>query len=301
MTPLFDSVLMVDWSSAATPRRGADSIWWALHRRDRGPAATGNPATRREAVEILAHLIGTEADLGHRVLVGFDFPLGYPLGTAEALTGAPGWAGLWALLAREIVDGVDNVNNRFAVAAQLNRRFEGAGPFWGRPRGLDLPDLPEKGTARTPRERPAERRLVELAVPQAQSVWKLYTNGSVGGQALVGIPALEHLRADPRLAGRCQIWPFETGLALPTAPVVIAEVYPSLLAAAVARVQRADEPRDRAQVRVAAAVFASLDAAGALAPLFAPRLDAAEAAAVAGEEAWILGAGFEPALLAAAA
>ena len=46
--PLFDSYLMVDWSAASTPKRGKDSIWWALESRC-GLQRVGNPATRVEA------------------------------------------------------------------------------------------------------------------------------------------------------------------------------------------------------------------------------------------------------------
>ena len=68
-----------------------------------------------------------------------------------------------------------------------------------------------------------------------QPIWKLYGNGSVGSQALLGIPYLTALRNDPVLASVSRGWPFETGLgALPGRPkrdclIVHAEIYPSLV------------------------------------------------------------------------
>ena len=63
----------------------------------------------------------------------------------------------------------------------------------------------------------------ESEVPRAQEVWKLSGAGSVGGQALTGIPALEGLR---RRTG-ARIWPFET--LGEGRRHVLAEIYPSLI------------------------------------------------------------------------
>jgi molybdenum cofactor guanylyltransferase len=294
---LFDTVVVVDWSARGTPsppRPSPDALWIGRH--DQAPQYL---RTRAEAVEALAALVAAERAAGRRLLLGFDFPFGYPHGFAAAATGRDEALAVWRMLAARLVDGPRNANDRFALAAALNRALPGTGPFWGRPRGLDLPGLPERAAGRT---HPfAERRLVEALVPSAQSPWKLYTAGSVGGQLLTGLPALERLRHDPRLAGAA-VWPFETGLAPPDAPVVLAEVYPSLLAAAVRAARAPGEVRDAAQVRVTAAALARLDARGGLAAAFRGGLDlaAADRALVAREEGWILGAGHETALRAAA-
>ena len=58
----------------------------------------------------------------------------------------------------------------------------------------------------------AERRLVDLHIPSAQPCWKLLGAGSVGGQALTGIPVVRALRDDPRWRDEARVWPFETGL-----------------------------------------------------------------------------------------
>ncbi|MCY3669716.1 MAG: precorrin-8X methylmutase, partial [Alphaproteobacteria bacterium] len=122
--------------------------------------------------------------------------------------------------------------------------------------------------------------------------------GSVGSQVLVGLPALKRLLADPRIGGCGRVWPFDTGLRAPDtreAPLVLAEIYPSLLRKEVAACRGDGEVLDRAQVRVNAAAFARLDRRGGLAPLFegACGLSVDERGLIEQEEAWILGLGHE--------
>ena len=58
------------------------------------------------------------------MLIGFDFPFGFPVGTAQRL-GYRGlaWRNLWQTLEDEISDHEDNRNNRFDVAESLNVRL----------------------------------------------------------------------------------------------------------------------------------------------------------------------------------
>jgi hypothetical protein len=294
MSRRFDVVVVVDWSAAATPspaRPSPDAIWACV-----AGEAPLYFRTRAAALTWLSAVLGTARDAGRRALAGFDFPFGYPRGFAAAVTGRADSLAVWECLAGMVADGPGNANNRFEVADRLNAALPGVGPFWGRPRGRTLPHLPERGRDRGGHGLP-ERRLVEARVPTAQPAWKLYTTGSAGGQTLTGLPALHRLRA--RLGAAA--WPFDTGLAAAEAPAILAEVYPSLLAARVAAERRPGEVRDAAQARVIAAALAALDAAGGLAPCFAPALSPVDAAAVAREEGWILGVGHEEALRRAAA
>jgi hypothetical protein len=300
MSRLFDTILVVDWSARATPsprRPSPDAIWIAAA--GAGAFAPLYLRTRAEAAAWLVAFLSDALANRRRVLAGFDFPFGYPRGLAAALAGHPDAFALWSHLAARIEDAPDNRNNRFAVAAALNARLPGTGPFWGRAAGLDLPGLPALGTARAGHGLP-ERRLVETRLRSAQPCWKLFTTGSVGSQALLGIPVLHRLRA--ALAPHLAVWPFDTGLAAPAAPLVLAEIYPSLLAAEIRAATRPGEIRDAAQVRVTATALAALDATGALAHLFAaaPDLPPTDQATVAREEAWILGAGHEAAFREAA-
>lgn len=297
--PLFDAYLMVDWSANASPKTGADSIWYAEYRREGrrlARRALVNPPTRAAATTEIAARLAALARAGRRVLAGFDFPFGFPTGTARklGLAGIP-WQAIWRLLADSIDDADTNANNRFEVGAQLNTRMSGtAFPFWGHPPRRTYRHLgPRKPRPHGPGE-PAERRLCDDRATRAQPVWKLAYTGSVGSQALTGIPRVREIRRAPRLSANCRIWPFETGLADdPGAQVVLAEVYPSLFVPD----PLGGLPKDAGQVTAAARSLGGCDRDGALASLMAgdPRLSAAERDAVESEEAWILGLPQEPA------
>ena len=85
---------------------------------------------RMEAEEVLAALIGKELAAGRRLFLGFDFPFGFPRGFAQALTGVPDPFRVWDWLEARIED-CPTANTRFELAGEINRRFGGAGPFWG--------------------------------------------------------------------------------------------------------------------------------------------------------------------------
>lgn len=225
-------------------------------------------------------------------LVGFDFPYGYPTGFAAALglTDTPQWLGVWREIASRIVDRDHNSNNRFEVAGDLNRRISGGCyPFWGCP-----PPRCESATMSRTKGGPghlAEKRLTDVG--NMQPIWKLYGNGSVGSQALLGIPHLTALRNDRVLSPASRVWPFETGFgALPSRPkrdylIVHAEIYPSLLPIQ----PTAGEVKDAVQVGTMAAHFAALDDAGELSTLFAgpAHLTPEDRERVEIEEGWTLG------------
>ncbi len=296
-SPIFDACIIVDWSAAARPVQGADSIWIScLERRSDGvvPVLLANPPTRAEAVARLADLLSDLISRDRVTLVGFDFAFGYPQGFAGRLRAdAPDWRAVWKELAARIRDEDDNANNRFAVAAALNEKLSGRPfPFWGCPAGAETAQL----TARKPDgygDDLAEYRLTDRVTHGPKSVWQLAYAGSVGSQSLLGIARLFQLRHHPWLADVTRIWPFETGLGSLSRPgpgewrVLIAEVYPSMLATAPAH----GEVRDARQVQALAAHFADADAQGRLAPLFAGPADltAEQRRAVEREEGWTLG------------
>lgn len=298
MSRLFSAYVIVDWSAAAKPSTGADSIWIGVLKRDvrfRLGFESYNPATRAEAETRLAAILDDLKKRGERALVGFDFPLGFPRGLAKALSlpGDKPWRAVWDQLAKMVKDKADNTNNRFGVGSEINRRLTGGPfPFWGCPPKDALTTLqPKRVREHGPDDLP-EFRLADKAAKGAHSIWKLYYNGSVGGQAIVGIPAVRRLKEARGEAVR--VWPFETGFKALTeadlegVAVVVAEVYPSLLKAAPAP----GEVKDLAQVRELAEHFAKLDEAGKLTALFAaPKgLDEDALAVAETEEGWILGA-----------
>lgn len=299
MSRLFSAYVIVDWSAAAKPATGADSVWIGVLKRDvrfRMSFEAHNPATRQEAEKVLVGVLDDLKKRGERALLGFDFPLGFPRGFADALKlpGEAPWRAVWDQIDKMVKDKADNTNNRFGVGSELNRRMTGGPfPFWGCPPKDALTTLqPKRTRAHGPDDLP-EFRHADQAAKGAASIWKLYYNGSVGGQALLGIPAIRRLKAARGDAVR--VWPFETGFkALSEADLdgveaVVAEVYPSLL-----KIKASPgEVKDLVQVRETAEHFARLDEAGKLAPLFAvpPGADQDVADAAEREEGWILGAG----------
>jgi len=279
----FDRVIMVDWS--AGNQRGArpvkDAIWVAAH----GHAGAEPPVylrSRAAAEQWITRSLEDDIAAGRRVCIGFDFALAYPAGFGRALTGGDDPLAVWDWFAARVTDG-PQANNRFDLAAAINRGFGGGGPFWFNGLARDIPDLPRKGTARTVRwENP--RRATELAAKGSFECWQMGGAGAVGGQIFMGLPVLARLRR--RFGAALTVWPFQP----PGAPVTLIEIWPSLLADVVRAAQAPGEIRDAAQVRVMAAAIAALDP-GALADLFDHPPD---------PEGWIFGAGHDTALRQAA-
>ncbi|MBE7217989.1 MAG: cobalamin biosynthesis protein CbiG [Caulobacteraceae bacterium] len=303
MARLFNAYVTVDWSASSTKKQGADSIWIGVLRRDirfRPTFEAFNPATRREAETQLRAVLADLKGRNDRALIGFDFALGYPAGTGARLKpkGEAPWSAMWDYLAGAIVDKADNLNNRATVAARMNRAMtDGPRPFWGAPRPADANTMlsktkPADHLAGLPELREAERRTQGRGKAGAKSVWQLTGNGSVGSQALTGIPAVKRLVDD--LGERALVWPFQTGwqaltpAMLADKDAVIAEVYPALVPATP---QPGEAPPDRVQVRTLCEHWARLDEAGKLGAAFAAPKDASpeRVAEVEGEEGWILG------------
>jgi len=241
---LFDAYVFVDWCAAKAPKTGKDSIWIASGCWIQGHfelVTLSNPPTRDEATREVANLLRQHTQANQRVLIGFDFNYGYPTGVARALgiQEPQPWRGVWQYLSARVHDGPDNMNNRFEVAAEINRRLcpPTYGPFWGAPKNLALPNLAAtKPTYPYPvgETSLAQCRVVDCHLrakgKQPKSVWQLFYRGAVGSQALTGIPRLEQLRNDPALSPHSRVWPFETGwdaLLSGRRPLVLhAEIWP---------------------------------------------------------------------------
>ena len=297
MARLFNAYVIVDWSAASKPTTGPDSIRIGVLKRDvrfRFTFEAHNPPTRAAAEALLSSILDDRAKRHERTLLGFDFPLGFPRGLAAALKlpGDSPWLAVWNQLDRMVKDKADNTNNRFGVGSEINRRLTGGPfPFWGVPPKDALTTLqPKRQRAHGPEDLP-ELRHAEAVTGSGASVWKLYYQGSIGGLAILGIPAVRRLKLARGEAMR--IWPFETGWKALTeadlagVDVVAAEIYP----AAVKAQPLPGEPKEVAQVRAAAESLSKLDEAGRLGALFAaPKGVASEVLAEAqAEEGWILG------------
>lgn len=215
----FDTFVMVDWSSGndtgPSPRK--DAIWAGMVRDGIGqePIYLRN---RLVAEDWLADMLEKEQAAERRVLVGFDFPFGYPEGFARAVTGTDDPLVLWDWYESRIVDG-PKFNNRFDLAGAVNTELTGGkGPFWfnGLKREID-------GLART-RDAQAnpfpERRQCEHLAKGAFTCWQMGGAGAVGGQVMTGLAVLSRLRRRFDVA----VWPFEPL----DAPIAFVEIWPSL-------------------------------------------------------------------------
>lgn len=301
---LFDAYIMVDWSAAAKPALGPNSIWIGMLVKDarlKLQFKAVNIETRLKARAFIEDMLAKLTKRGDKVLLGFDFSLGYPAGTAKALgldteKQAP-WAAMHAHLATRYKDKPDNNSRpRFAIAAGLNYTIsKGPYPFWGAPpsdRATTLSSTKPDYAAQPLAEfRLAELRLRSLPGASPKSCWQLYGAGSVGSQSLTGIP---HVHALRQAWPKARVWPFEiaeggplTAEMLDGVEVVIAEIYPSLVKPAPEKGEVADE----AQVRQIARHYADLDEKNALGAAFSTgkSLSEEQIGIITREEGWILG------------
>ena len=231
--------------------------------------------------------------------MGFDFPLGFPTGTAKKLglddpceraTNSP-WRYTWELLNRKLVDDERNQNNRFDVAEFLNCEISNEPfPFWGNVREEQRQFLKRRGRRDFQSNDVEEFRLCEktckrLTQTNPKSVWQLSGRGSVGSQTLTDIPSVWRIRQT--FTSQCCIWPFETGLRHAREPrVLIAEIYPSV----VTPHEINGKPKDAGQVSALSAYFAECDRKNELEPLFGDGndFDEKQREAIEHEEGWIL-------------
>lgn len=305
MARLFDAYIVADWTAAETKKLGDTSLWIGVAKRDvrfRLYTETHNVATRAEGEALLASILADHRKRGDRVLVGLDFNFGYPAGTAARLKlegsarQAP-WQLMWKFIASNVVDKTDNTNNRYQVAAKMNRLMtDEAWPLWGAPakqaqRWLTTTKPPAGSGADIPEFRATENAARKGRL-QPKSVWQMHGAGAVGGQTLVGIPAVRRLLESLGPSGA--VWPFGTGWRALTPDDVeplsalVVEVWPSMHETK----PQPGEFKDQAQVRSTAEALARMDEAGDLARAFAPPKDATPEliAQVEQEEGWILGA-----------
>ena len=281
----FDTIAIVDWSAGkrAPVRPSKDAIWIGVVRsgEEQKPVYC---RSRIEAEAWLTDLIEAEAQAARRVLIGFDFPFGYPRGFVRHVTGSDDPLKFWDWLEARITDTEAGENNRFDVASEINCMFDGPGPFWGKPTEDGWPDVPYR-KAGISYDICAERRACDLAAKASSSCFQLFFNPTVGSQALMGLPMLARLRRRADVS----VWPFQDWS---EAQTVLAEIWPGLIEQAVKEVQ-SDEIRDAAQVRLLARALSGLmpERLNALLKIVGPE---------ARDEAWILGTGHTDELIAAA-
>ena len=312
--PLFDSYVMVDWSGGDRRRAGKQDCIWIAHGLATAAAPiTVSPPSRTEAEHIIRSLLqAIVRSKKARVLFCADFGYGYPAGFASLLPKSiPGelspWRIVWQHLRKYLQDDLGtkpgrqptNRSNRFEVANAINAAVSIPalpGPFWCLFKVGSYACVPQKkppqpfvcasGTI-------APRRITDERA-KSDTPFRLFGTGSVGSQALTGIPRLESIRFDPQFAGCSGVWPFETGWAPatkswldPELRVLHAEIYPSV------RVPLTDTIKDRGQVRAMWHWARDLDAKNLLIREFATPLGITSGSrddnVIRSEEGWILG------------
>jgi len=301
MARLFDAYIIADWTAAEGKKLGEGSLWIGVAKRDvrfRLYTETHNVATRSEGEALLNSLLADHRKRGDRVLLGFDFALGYPAGTTEklALKGEPAWSAMWKFVDDNLKDKPDNTNNRYQVAAKMNRLMtDQPWPFWGSPASQAQRWLTTTKPPADSQSGVAEQRATDRAAASGKltpkTLWQMHGAGAMGGQTLVGIPVARRLLEALGPAGA--VWPLGTGWRALDAgdveplSVLVAEVWPALYAAKPAT----GEFKDQAKVRLTAEHFAQLDDRGELGAAFGPTkgTDEHTIARVQDEEGWILG------------
>jgi hypothetical protein len=297
MQRLFGAYVIVDYTAAEGKKTGESSMWIGVMKRDvrfRLSYEAHNPATRAEGLATLRTILADMKKRGDRVLLGVNFALGFPRGTAQRLQlkGTP-WDAMWDFLGKNVVDKPDNTNNRFQVAAKMNRLMtDEAYPFWGCPKNAAqkwLSTLKPASFGDFPELRLTEDATKALKkTAHAKSLWQMHGAGVVGGQSMLGIAALKALAGDDM-----RVWPLQTGFAaldlegLQGVSTMIVEVLPAMYEGTA----QSGEVKDATAIRLTAAALAEADDKGELAAMFAaPKgLDEAQVEIAATEEGWILG------------
>ncbi|MCF6444367.1 gephyrin-like molybdotransferase Glp [Nereida sp. MMG025] len=278
---MFDHIVVVDWSSRPkpSPRAPTKDAIFVSHLKKNHKVDVQYHRTRSAAMDVIYRVASRAIAQNERVLCGFDFGFGYPRGFARALTGQDNALAVWDWLNQHIEDGDDNSNNRFEVADLINKTLGFVGPFWGCPASQQTHHLRQKGTERDTHPF-AEKRTVEALCSGAQPMWKLFTPGAVGAQSLVGLPRLAQMRR--HFGDALDVWPVQTGFTVPSAPIVLAEVFPSLDDASLRNGDTGTifDIKDARQVRATAEALGAMQLAQAF---------TVEGGDDAQQEGWILG------------
>jgi hypothetical protein len=307
----FDAYIFIDWSSRnriGPDNPCSDAVWEGKYTRESRNLIETYYRTRRECIDSVRSSLSSYVTKGYRVLLGFDFPYGYPKGLAQCLglsDDYPPWQNVWTAISSQVTDSKKNKSNRFMAASKLNTLvgYSEAGPFWGVPKTQETiflqtksPEFPFISRNGVVIDR---LRIVELHLRGVQESWKLFGAGSVGSQALTGIPYVRKLRFDPSFSEKSAVWPFETSFTPTPTPkvgpfILHAEIWPGVVKSSVNQILMRDKTiiKDQAQVRAMCLWASELDERAEFGQLFdTPEgLDATDIDSCINHEGWVLGA-----------
>jgi hypothetical protein len=308
--PLFDAYIFIDWSASnrlGRPTPAPDNVWIGAHIPHQDYSHEEYCRSRSYCIEYVVHFLRNEISKKHRVLIGFDFPYGYPKGLSNALgydNDLQLWSTIWKELYDNIKDTNENISNRFEVANDLNFKVSAPslGPFWGHPVGQIWPNLRPNSPGfpfHSANELLLKRlRLVESRIGGLQETWKLFGAGSVGSQALVGIPKLHYLRHHIEFGQYSKVWPFETHFTPTPTPekgpfILHSEIWPGIVSFDTEYILSEGKTliKDQLQVRAMCHWASRLDEKGELGEYFStPRgLTDGQIQDCVEHEGWILG------------
>lgn len=258
-TPAFDAYIGIDYSGAETATSSLKGLRVYAADPASSPLEVPPPQgprkywTRRGLAEWLVEQLRED----RRTLVGIDHGFSFPLRYFEFHQIPPDW--------RTFLDDFQHHWPTDEDHTYVDFVRDG---FCG------------QGAARSGNSR--WRRLTEVRVGAAKSVFHFDVPGSVAKSTHAGLPWLRFLRQ--KVGDRVHCWPFD-GWSVPSGPSVLAEVYPSLWSHGFARERRTSDQHDAYSV---AAWMRLADGDGSLPGFFDPALSPEERA-VARVEGWILG------------
>ncbi|HTK03205.1 MAG TPA: hypothetical protein VL401_00355 [Alphaproteobacteria bacterium] len=306
---LFDCYIAVDWSAKNVPspaKPSKDALWVGEKDTLNNTQKESYFRTRFECLKYLRELLIENIKSNKRTIIGFDLDFGFPAGLVNSLnlkTDKPKWLQLWEKLNQMVSDDEFNTNNRFEVANKLNElcieNIANLGPLWGHPMNQKHSYLNPKSSVYPFKTKTGDLlrklRWTEMRENKAQPVWKLIGSASVGGQTIIGIPAIYKLRFDPLIYKYSKIWPFETGFSSVVNPigepsVLFVEIWPGILND---KLDSKIPIRDQAQVKATVDWMAELDGKDELKNLLSiPKdLDVVAQKHCIEEEGWVLGMG----------
>ncbi|HOX06389.1 MAG TPA: hypothetical protein PK280_08310 [Planctomycetota bacterium] len=257
--PSFSQYIGIDYSGAEAPTSRLKGLQVYMASPGAEPVKVGTPAgrgwkwTRKElAGWLLERLLA-----GGPVLVGIDHGFSFPMAYFER----HGLAADWPAFLDDFREHWPTDDDHTCVDFVRD--------------GIDGNAAARSGDARW-------RRLTELRVGSAKSVFHFDVPGSVAKSTHAGLPWLRYLHQ--KAGGRVHFWPFD-GFEVPAGRSVLAEVYPRILLDGSPRDGRSDHEHDAWTV---ARWLKAADESGVLAGHLAPALTAEEKR-LAGVEGWILG------------
>lgn len=256
-TPAFSRYIGIDYSGAETPASSLEGLRVYQAEADMAIEVLPLPSrrkywTRRGVAEWLVKKL----DEATPTLVGIDHGFSFPLRYYEAHGLAANWSAFLDDFQRHWPTDDENVYVDFVRDGAVGN-----------------------GAARSGNSR--WRRLTEEAAG-AKSVFHFDVPGSVAKSTHAGIPWLRFIRQ--QLGTRVHFWPFD-GWDIPEGRSAIAEVYPALWSAGIAREDRSPDQHDAYCI---ARWLSQADREGRLAGFLNPALSPPKRS-VAQVEGWILG------------